>query len=305
MRQYIKNFTSKLATALLIWLLAGILVPVYAQKKSKGNFDPPHLEKRHGALQLLVSGKPLTLISGEMHNSTSSTPEYFDAALENAKQLNVNSIIATIAWEQFETEENHFDFSLIDHLINSARKNKLKLVLLWLASWKNGESSYMPVWAKRDTKRFFRIKDKYGRDMTAVSPFCKAAMMADAKAFGMLMERIKTKDRFSDVVMVQVENEVGAFTDIDHSEIAQVLYHSAVPEKLIAYLQENKDQLDDYISAAWVLNGEKKEGTWSQLFGEKDLVAQHLFMSWHYARYINEVSRQGKESFNLPMYVNA
>ena len=32
-----------------------------------------------------------------------------------------------------------------------------KVVFLWLASWKNGMSSYAPVWVKQDTKRFPRV----------------------------------------------------------------------------------------------------------------------------------------------------
>ncbi len=284
-----------------ISLALGILwqqPPVMAQKI-------PHLEKRHGAIQLIAGGKPFTMICGELHNSTASAPAYFDEALENVKQMNVNSVIASIAWEQLEPKEDHFDFSITDHIITAAHRNHLKLVLIWFASWKNGESSYMPLWAKKDTRRFFRIKDQAGEDMSAVSPFCQAAMQADAKAFAALMRHIKLKDKAGDVVMVQVENEAGAFSDIDHGTEAQALYHAAVPAKLTDYLQWHQAELDPYIGNAWKRSGAKIQGTWAELFGEDSLIAQHLFMTWQYASYMNTVCKRAKTAYALPMYVNA
>jgi hypothetical protein len=265
----------------------------------------PHLEKRHGAIQLIVAGKPFTMVCGELHNSTASAPDYFDEALKNAQQMQVNSVIASVSWEQLEPEEHHYNFSLTDHIIKAAHAAHLKLVLIWFASWKNGESSYMPLWAKKDTKRFFRIRDRSGKEMSAVSPFCQAAMQADAKAFTALMQHIRLKNRFNDVVMMQVENESGAFSDIDHGMQAQELYRTAVPAKLTSYLQQHKATLDDYIKNAWERNGAKMNGRWADLFGEDSLVAQHLFMTWQYASYIGEVCQQGKKAYNIPMYVNA
>jgi beta-galactosidase GanA len=46
-------------------------------------------------------------------------------------QMNLNSVVAPVYWELIEPAEGIFDFELVDGLIQKARKNNLKLVLLW------------------------------------------------------------------------------------------------------------------------------------------------------------------------------
>ena len=55
---------------LFLLLLAGAGV-VFAQQSAA-----PHLEKRGAATQLIVDGKPFLMLSGELHNSSSSSLEY-------------------------------------------------------------------------------------------------------------------------------------------------------------------------------------------------------------------------------------
>lgn len=282
-----------------------VLLLIFFLSVGRAQNNIPHLQKSGNTIHLIVNNKPLLMIAGELHNSTSSTPEYFNEALKYAKSMNINTVIASIAWEQFEPQENKFDFTLLDHIIKTTHENNLKLVIIWFGSWKNGESSYMPLWVKQDTKRFFRIKDQNGNSMTAVSPFCTEAMQADAKAFKALMEGIKLRNQYNDVVMVQVQNEIGAFTKIDQNKIAQNLYRSNVPEKLVQLLKSNSKSLEPYLLESWKENGSKANGNWAELFGEKNLVAQHLFMTWYYATYIEEVAKKGKSAYNLPMFVNA
>jgi hypothetical protein len=43
-----------------------------------------------------------------------------------------------------------FDFTLVDSLIQEARRHDLRLILLWFGSWKNGTSSYVPGWPRFD-----------------------------------------------------------------------------------------------------------------------------------------------------------
>jgi len=76
---------------------------------------------------------------------------------------NLNSVIAGISWAMVEPEEGKFNFDIVGEVINDARKNNLKLIFIWFASWKNGTSSYVPDWVKRDYKRFPRIKIKRWR----------------------------------------------------------------------------------------------------------------------------------------------
>lgn len=64
----------------------------------------PHLRTLQNHTQLIVDGKPFLMMAGELHNSTSSAPEYFSQAMQNAKAMNVNTVIASVAWEQFEPQ---------------------------------------------------------------------------------------------------------------------------------------------------------------------------------------------------------
>jgi hypothetical protein len=271
---------------------------------AQNNIASPFLKNGVNNTELIVDGKPFLMLAGELHNSSSSTAEYFADAMLKAKTLHINTLIASIAWEQFEPKEGQLDYSMIDAIIKKAGENELKLVIIWFGSWKNGESSYAPLWVKKDTEKFFRVKTKDGKNSTTISPFCKEAMISDAKAFAVLMQRIKETDINKTVLMIQPENEVGAFVDIDHNEIAMSLFKSQVPSQLMKYLTDNKNKLEKEIKSAWEINGNKVKGTWSEVFGEQQLDAQNFFMSWQYASFINEVCKQGKKAYNLPMYVN-
>jgi beta-galactosidase GanA len=66
-----------------------------------------------------------------------------------------------------EPREGTYDLALVDGLLEQARAAHEKVVFLWLASWKNGMSSYAPVWVKQDTKRFPRGGAARGGDRGA------------------------------------------------------------------------------------------------------------------------------------------
>jgi beta-galactosidase GanA len=265
----------------------------------------PYLRALENHTQLIVEGKPFLMVAGELHNSTSSAPEYFSQAMQNAKEMNLNTVIASVAWEQFEPSEGSFDYALIDFILKNANEKKLKVVLIWFATWKNGESSYVPLWVKKDAKRFFRVKNKAGESMTAISPFCEEAMFADARAFAKLMKYIKDKDINRTIIMMQPENEAGAFSEMDYNKTVIEKFKEQVPQELVSYLLANHLSLEPELKGSWEENGKKTNGSWSELFGERNYAAQNYFMSWQYAKYMNEVSKKGKKILPLPMYVNA
>ncbi len=265
----------------------------------------PHLKSDGKTIRLYVEGQPFIMVSGELHNSSSSSLTYMEPIWPRLKGMGLNSVIASISWEQFEPEEGKFDYTLIDGLIADAFANKLKLGIIWFASWKNGVSSYLPLWVKKDSKRFFKLKDKNGSTSETVSPFCREARKSDAKAFAKLMKRIKSVDKNHTVIIVQPENEVGAFQDMDYNTEALDLFKSEVPDALTKYLSKNEDHLSPEMQAVWTANGRKTKGTWTELFGDTMKSAQNFMMSWQYATYVNEVVRMGKKEYDLPMYVNA
>ncbi len=264
----------------------------------------PQLRHNGKTTQLIVDGKPFIMVSGELHNSSSSTISYLETLWPKLIDLGLNSVIASISWEQFEPEEGKFDYALIDGIIAKAKQNKLKLGIIWFASWKNGVSSYIPLWVKKDPKRFFKLKQKDGSTSEVLSSFCKEAQVADGKAFARLMKRIKEVDKDHTVIVVQVENEVGAFQDMDYNPVALDLFKAEVPATLTSYLTRNATNLSPEMKAVWSANGSKTKGTWTELFADNMKSAQNFLMSWQYASYINEIVKMGKQEYPLPMYVN-
>ena len=283
---------------ILLTLLFSAVVRLNAQ-------ELPQLKKEGDITRLYVDGKPFIMVAGELHNSTSSNLNYLAPIFPKLKAMGLNTVIASVAWEQFEPQEGEFDYALIDGIIAQARENKLKLCIIWFASWKNGVSTYPPLWVKKDAKRFFKLKQNNGNTGEVISPFCKNAQNADARAFVQLMKRIKEVDKEHTVVMMQVENEVGAFQDLDYNKQALDLFKAQVPESLIQYLQKNTNKLSPEMKYIWQKNGSKTQGTWSEIFADTMKSAQNFFMTWQYASYINEICRSGKKEHNLPMYVNA
>jgi beta-galactosidase GanA len=88
----------------------------------------------------VVDGKPFLVLGGELGNSTSSSLEYMRPVWPKLVSLNLNTVLVPVYWELFEPVEGKFDFTLVDGLIQEARRNKLRLVPLWFASWKNSMS---------------------------------------------------------------------------------------------------------------------------------------------------------------------
>ena len=72
-----------------------------------------------------------------------------------------------------------------------------------------------------------------------ISAFCKEAMIADARAFSVMMKRIKEIDKEQTVIAVQINNEVGIKQDIDYGKESLKLFQSPVPTVLLDYLAKN------------------------------------------------------------------
>src|SRR5664279_4049714 len=158
-----------------------------SDKTTQVNTQIPHLEKQGTTARLVVEGKPMLLISGELHNSTCGGFESMRSVWKGLAGKNLNSVIATVSWELIEPEEGKFNFSLVDSTIIGARQANLKLVLIWFGSWKNSGSIYIPSWVKKDSEKFPRVKDETGKPLEILSTFGEASAAADSKAFSALM----------------------------------------------------------------------------------------------------------------------
>ncbi|MEM7799380.1 MAG: DUF5597 domain-containing protein [Chloroflexota bacterium] len=271
------------------------------------NTNPiPHLRPKGSATQLIVNGEPFLIIGGELHNSSSSSLDYMQPIWERLRALHLNTVLAAVTWELTEPEEGVFDFSLVDGMLAAARDHGLKLILLWFGTWKNGMSNYAPAWVKTDFKRFPRVKIENGRPIEILSTFSTETLAADCRAFAALMAHLKMVDgEDHTVIMVQVENEVGVLGDSrDRSEAANHAFDADVPTELIDRLLANKALLGLGLLDRWGASQFKTKGNWEALFGP-GAETDELFMAWHYACYIDQVTAAGKAVYPLPMFVNA
>jgi Domain of unknown function (DUF5597)/Beta-galactosidase len=263
----------------------------------------PHLEIRGASTQLLVDGKPFLMLGGELHNSSSSGLDYMKPIWPGLAAMHLNTVVTPLSWELIEPEEGKYDFTLVDGLLAQARDNNERVVFLWLASWKNGMSSYPPVWVKRDTKRFPRVMIA-GNEVNILSTFGHATQEADARAFAALMTHLRQVDPQHTVLMMQVENEVGVLgASRDHSPVAEKAFAGQVPPELTHYLEEHKESLYPDLLALWEQNGAKTSGTWEEVFGASSRTDE-IFMAWNYAKFVQAVTAAGKTAYPLPMYVN-
>lgn len=246
----------------------------------------PHIAPGPGGEPaLMVDGTSFLMIGGELHNSASSSLEHMEKEVwPYLRPYGLNTVILPIAWESVEPEEGIFDFTLLEGLLQQARREKVKIVLLWFGLWKNGESFYVPGWVKEDSKRFFRAEYRGHIPSNTISTLCQEAVEADAKAFVKVMEYLRDHDGTEHtVVMVQVENEIGfRFSERDFCRAAQTLYKEEIPAEMAELYGAN--------------------GTWKEAFQEN---APEYFMAYHYAKDIEYITSRGKEVYPLPMYVNA
>lgn len=284
----------------ILCVLVSFMVKAQTQTESK----IPHLREQGNFKQLIVDGKPIVLLSGELHNSTASSMDYMETIWPRLKSLNMNSVIASITWEMIEPEEGKFDFSSLDNLILKARDNDMKLVLLWFGSWKNSASTYAPGWVRQNTKRFPRVQNAQSENLNSLSCFSDETCKADAKAYAGLMKHLKEIDEKNNtVVCIQVQNEAGVRkTSRDFSPQANKKFEAPVPKALISFLVKNKTSLIPELNDIWKTSNFKTEGTWTEIFG-KD--ADEIFMAWNIASYIEKVTAAGKNEYPIPMYANA
>ena len=290
----------------------------------------PRLQQlKDGRTQFIVDGQPYIALAGELHNSTTGSVENMRTVWARMKAKNLNTVIAPVTWELLEPVEGQFDYTIIDSMIEGARKENLKLVVLWFGSWKNGTSTYIPAWVKKNPKKYLLAQNQRGEVMNTLSTLGTESAKADANAFAHLMRHIKEVDHDHTVIMMQVENEIGTLDMAstymglpngcmrDYNAQANKAFSGQVPTQLTSYLKQHRKELNPAIRSAWEANGSKERGMWEEVFGkgtedpDKELsehfsyLTEEIFMAWNYATYVEQIAASGKEELALPMYVNA
>ena len=248
----------------------------------------PRLVQQDGHYALLVDGKPFTMLGVQAHNS-SNYPNALPKVWAAVKDAHANTLEIPVAWEQIEPVEGKFDFGYVDTLVAEARRNGVRLVLLWFGTWKNTGPAYTPEWVKFDDKRFPRMLGRDGKASYCLSPLGEQTLAADRKAFVALMRHLKQIDEAQrTVIMVQVENEVGTYGTVrDFAPQGEAAFRQPVPAAVLA---RKKPPVPGAAS-----------GTWSQVYGP---YADEYFHAWAVASYIEEIAKAGRAVYDLPMFVN-
>ena len=250
----------------------------------------PRVEKTsNGSFRMNVDGRPFLILGAQVANS-SGWKDQLERAWPLYDQLHANTAEIPVYWEAVEPVEGRFDFSSVDMVMEGARAHQLHVVLLWFATWKNGEMDYAPTWVKQNPARFPHMRNLAGEQVRVLTPLSAESRDADKRAFAALMRHIKDVDgdRHT-VIMVQVENEPGSLeTDRDHSPEANRLFETQVPVELTRALGKSSSG--------------KPPGNWLQVFGPEE--ADEAFSAYHVASYVNAVAAAGKKEYDLPLYVN-
>lgn len=244
----------------------------------------PEIRDLNGIQTLYVNGEPFYVLSGEIHNSSSSSLDYMEKEVwPRLKDLNMNTVVAPIYWEQIEETEGTYCFDVMDGLISQARANSMHLVFLWFGLWKNAESMYVPGWMKKDTEKYFRVEKVSGEKINTISPLCEAAVEKDKAAFTAVMKHIKEIDEEeSTVIFIQVENEIGLLgTDRDYSAAGQAAFAQNIPAEVAECCETS--------------------GTWEEAFGKE---AGEAFMAYYFGCAVEKIASAGRAEYPLPCYAN-
>jgi len=246
-----------------------------------------------------VDGKSFFPIGGQSCNSSGYNDKESESAFKVINILHGNTLEVPVYWDQVEPQEGQFDFTSVDGLLASALHHGVKLILLWFATWKNGNMDYAPSWVKKNPQRFKRVISPTGGDIWNLSSHCLANLEADMKAFTALCRHLKMKDIKQTVIALQIENESGIVgSDRDYGTEAQNLFDRPVPAKLVTLMKKSgKGPIYDL----WQKAGGLKTGTWPQMFGWE---GGELMTAWSIASYIDSIAQSGKAVYNIPMYIN-
>ena len=173
-----------------------------------------------GDSTFMLDGKPLQLISGEMH-CTRIPRAYWRDRMKMAKAMGLNTIGTYVFWNAQEPEEGKFDFtgnSDIAEFVRIAKEEGLWVILrpspYACAEWEFGG---YPWWLLKDKTMKVRSKDP---------KFLKAYTDYIMRLGKQLSPLLVTNG--GNILMVQIENEYGSYSDDkDYLDINRKIFREA------------------------------------------------------------------------------
>ncbi len=247
----------------------------------------PHIEQIDDRRVLFVDGVPSTVLTVEIPWKQSVFGRYgetmsgYDYLYPAARALELNALKVPVKWSQVEPEEGRYDFSYVDHAINTARANELRLVLGWFGHYASGDGSiyrnlttelFAPMYIVEDAERYPRAEDATGVVHHNAASYAESPIVdRECAAFAAFMRHIRDRDEGEfTVLMIQVENEIATF----------------------GLLRQERSMWRDHCEAANALFGE---------WGEDELSFSARLMA---RRWIRPLTDTGKAVYPLPFFCN-
>ncbi len=233
--------------------------------------EMPRLQDLNGGKVLFVAGRPFLILALQWDCDSCFAPEIMDPLFPEAAKMGCNTAVLPLYWREVEPREGEFDLSGLEHRIDMARRNGLRVVLVWFGSYKNGCLNYAPDFVKRDTVRFRRAHQADGTPLQNFSCSTSAeTFAADRRALETVFRRLKTVDaERHTVILFQMENEAGLLgTDRCYCRSCTASF---------------------------------EKGGWASR--EKERAAE-AFTAHSFARYLDDLAGAVKSIYPLPIYIN-
>ena len=203
-------FNKKYAGLLILLVLVGAM-PAWAQVKHTFSF---------GDTDFMLDGKPLQMISGEMHYPRVPR-EAWRARMKMAKAMGLNTIGTYVFWNLHEPQKGKFDFTGnndVAEFVKIAQQEGLWVILrpspYVCAEWEFGG---YPYWLQNEKGLVVRSKEKLYLEEY------KKYILEVGKQLAPLQV-----NHGGNILMVQIENEYGSYArDIEYLKINQDLFIEA------------------------------------------------------------------------------
>lgn len=232
----------------------------------------PRLQPSNGRQALFVDGRLFLILGLQWDCDTPFAAELMDPLFPQAARMGCNTAVLPLYWREIEPAEGRYDFSMLDHRIELARRNALRLALVWFGAYKNGSLNYAPEFVRSDPRRFRRARRPDGTLLYNFSCPTSAEMFAvERRALTSVFGHLRAVDGSRHTaILFQMENEAGLL------------------------------ETDRCYCPTCTQNFE--QGGWSGREGPR---AAEAFTAHSLVQYMDGLTAAVKAIYTLPVYVNA
>ena len=177
----------------------------------KASAQMPQMRELNGRRILFVADKPFLILGLQWDCDTPFSPEISDPLYAQAAKMGCNTAVLPLYWREIEPVEGKYNLSGLDHRLEMARRDGLRIALVWFGTYKNGCLNYAPDFVKTNLTRFRRAQRPDGTQLRNSScPSSMETWKADRKALEAVFRHLKAVDggRHT-VILFQMENETG------------------------------------------------------------------------------------------------